>query len=503
EKITEKEYPADEDAGLIKSAYMIDPLKNYKTFAGIECRNAEEIGDAIEQESSYYKVYLKNKKNADLYLYLEARGYEDIANAFRKYAQAFNQERAFNTIVLELQGKEKFKFGNLIFFKPEDLLATEGEVKDKLIKELTNPDSKLSIWLEQFTELKNSIERWRKIGRYDATTLSYALDRESSFIINGEKARDVKEFESLLSKHILDIQKDIVPDSIFVKEADYWLHNYYNFKFATCLINTIGSNITKEFASDDMRKVYEWLCEVWIEYARAQFNRILRNEFVKLLKKINQNHQYLKFHAKEEQLIEELIKIEQTKLENTRKKELEKIEGDKKKELELLRNNYKQIQMQKFWEGEGKKIIFVGLSMTVAWTLFFAVKGGGVLIWIGAIIGGIAGLIYGGLFGAIIGLVVGGVVGVILPFVITPVFLYLLIRTLLSYHHINREASEILLPAATQKNYQDRIDKVQSEIEDKRKNIEQQIVNKVFKMDSIEINKELQSLTTTTNSKQV
>ncbi|MEM7827672.1 MAG: hypothetical protein QXD72_03115, partial [Candidatus Aenigmatarchaeota archaeon] len=221
-------------------------LKNYKTFAGIECRNAEEIGDAIEQESSYYKVYLKNKKNADLYLYLEARGYEDIANAFRKYAQAFNQERAFNTIVLELQGKEKFKFGNLIFFKPEDLLATEGEVKDKLIEELTNPDSKLSIWLEQFTELKGQIDKWRKLGRYESVTLSYTLEKGSPFHFFTELAHSVKEFKLLFGKYIKDksyLEKMTTPDDVFIKEADFWLVNYQNTSYLVVLEDYLKGNV--------------------------------------------------------------------------------------------------------------------------------------------------------------------------------------------------------------------------------------------------------------------
>ena len=175
--IVEDDYPQDQDAGLVKAGYILDPIKNYKTFAGVECRTAEEIGDALERESSYYKSLLTQKKNADLFLFLEARGSKSVADTFRKYAQAFstNPERAFNTMVLELQGKDKFKIDDLIFFKPEDLLSADHKIKDKLVNLFINPDSKLSIWLEQFPHLKNNIAKWRNSGRHNMITL-YAFD---------------------------------------------------------------------------------------------------------------------------------------------------------------------------------------------------------------------------------------------------------------------------------------------------------------------------------------
>ncbi|MGQ9571382.1 MAG: protein kinase domain-containing protein, partial [Thermodesulfovibrionales bacterium] len=174
EKIVEDEYPLDEDAGLIKAAYIIDPTKNYKTFAGVECITPAEIGDAIEQESSYYRSYLTQNKNADLFLYFEARNAKDVADAFRKYAQAYNNnpERAFNTMVLELQGKHEFKINNVRYTSPEALLIADDKTKDKVVQLLKNPDSKLSIWLEQFSDLKNNLNKWRKLGRANNIPLS-------------------------------------------------------------------------------------------------------------------------------------------------------------------------------------------------------------------------------------------------------------------------------------------------------------------------------------------
>ncbi|MBC8552169.1 MAG: PQQ-binding-like beta-propeller repeat protein [Candidatus Brocadiales bacterium] len=152
--IIEDEYPLDEDAGLIKAIYTLDPSRNYKTFGSVECRIAGEMGDALENEESYYKSELTKNENADFYVFLEARDAKKEADTFRKYAKTYNPERALNTIVLELQGKDKFKIDNQIFYMPVDLLAAPNNTKTKLAKLLVNTDSKLSIWLEQFSELK-------------------------------------------------------------------------------------------------------------------------------------------------------------------------------------------------------------------------------------------------------------------------------------------------------------------------------------------------------------
>ncbi len=259
EKIVEDEYPADEDVGLIKSVYVLDPIRSYKTFAGVECRTAEEIGDAIEKEAVYYSKYLTQKKNADLFLYLEARGAEDVANAFRKYAQAYKPERALNMMILDLQadaqGLKRFKIGNYIFYKPEDLLTADETIKKKLVKELLNPDSKLSIFLEGFPKLKVNIDNWRKLSRYDIVTLSYAFEKGSPFHFFNDLAFTIDDFKCLFEKYILDesrINEMLTPGSSFVNNADCWLQNYQNinyFRIIDSYLKTKVPNINRRVFS--------------------------------------------------------------------------------------------------------------------------------------------------------------------------------------------------------------------------------------------------------------
>ena len=244
--IVEDEYPADEDAGLIKAIYTLDPGKNYKTFSGAECKTAEEIGDALEKEDSYYKSALTKNLNADFYIFLEARGSKKEADAFRKYAKTYNPERALNTIVLELQGKDKFKIDNFVFYKLEDLLLAKDNIKTRIVRLLINPDSKLSIWLEQFSDLKNNIYKWRKYGRHNNTTLSYALEEKSPIHFKKSLAYNLDDFKTLFEKHILD--KDFINEmtnssSEFVEEADFWLSEYQNTTYLKIIKEYMENNI--------------------------------------------------------------------------------------------------------------------------------------------------------------------------------------------------------------------------------------------------------------------
>lgn len=160
EEIVEDDYAQDENAGLVKAIYVLDPAKSFRTELGVDCTTAEQIGLAIEAEAAHYVAVLTQQKHPKLFLYMEARGGKNEANAFRKYAQTFNNpERAFNTIALELQGKDKFKNGEFSAEKPVDLLSADIATKALAAKALINDNSKLSLWLEQFTGYKTATDK--------------------------------------------------------------------------------------------------------------------------------------------------------------------------------------------------------------------------------------------------------------------------------------------------------------------------------------------------------
>jgi hypothetical protein len=248
--IVEDDYPTDQDAGLVNAVYVLDPARPFKTAGGVLCQTSEEIGDAIEKEVSHYQDELKNNKNGPLYLYLEARGHKDVTDTFRKYAQAYSAERTFCTIVLDLQGRDKFKIGGLKLRKPEEGLQVEESVRTQLVAQLQTAESKFSIWLEQFPALKGNIEKWRKLDRCNAVTLHYALDARAPFDLYGDLVYDVGGFDAILAKHIggSRLQKDLM-DPTFTVQAEFWLTNYQNSSLLDCLERYLARNAVKCDAS--------------------------------------------------------------------------------------------------------------------------------------------------------------------------------------------------------------------------------------------------------------
>jgi len=247
--IVEDDYPTDENAGLQKAIYILDPGKNYKSFSGVECKTAEEIGDALEKENSYYRNELTKNLKADFYLFLEARESRGEADTFRKYAKTYQPERALNTIILELQGKDRYKIDNIAFFKPEDLLSADDSLKDKIVQYLVNPDSKLSIWLEQYSELKGNIDKWRKLGRHNRITLFYALEKKSPFHFEDELAYTLDDFRKIFSKKLLNkafLEKATAVGSQFVEEADFWLNKYQDTNYLEIIREYLEKGISNE-----------------------------------------------------------------------------------------------------------------------------------------------------------------------------------------------------------------------------------------------------------------
>jgi len=484
--IVEDDYPQDQDAGLVKAVYILDPMKNYKTFAGAECRTAEEIGDALERESSYYKSLLTQKKNADLFLFLEARGSKSVADTFRKYAQAFsaNPERAFNTMVLELQGKDKFKIDNLVFYKPEDLILADDNIKKKLVNLLLNPDSKLSIWLEQFPHLKNNINKWRNSGRHNVITLAYALDEKSLFTALEEKVYDFDEFKTFFAKHIRD--KDLISEmttsnSAFVAEADFWLKNYQGSSYLDIVISYFRENIDKI-----NKKVCTKLCAYLIDISldvddywdnikplvdKAYSNGLIsenviqkqkdfivkecesrtktsdygkRKKIIEYLRIIEPSHKMIKRFEKEEKLFDFL--------KNSR---LEEIEDEKESRIAKVKSDiYQQVEARK----------------TEAWKKYNAENKGnaGCLV---AIIGGVLGAIISA------GDRLGGFVGfLILGYIVGFVFSLIVQGTGRS-----NAANKVTITSGEENEMEKRIENIEEDIQDKIGNLDNEIRKEISK----------------------
>ncbi len=153
--IVEQDYPSDQDAGIHKAIYMLNPDEPFlhkSQHSGknqnniIACRTTEELANALEEGFEKYKDKLLNR-NHQFFLYLEARGGKTEAGLFRKWFKTFSPKKALNKIIIELRGINQFVLGEAIFYNVEELLNYQD--KSYLVKNLLDEESLLSTWLEQ------------------------------------------------------------------------------------------------------------------------------------------------------------------------------------------------------------------------------------------------------------------------------------------------------------------------------------------------------------------
>jgi serine/threonine protein kinase len=226
DRIIEDDYPKDQNAGIQKAIYILNPDEPYSH----GCRTAEELADALEAGHFRYINELSNS-NHPFYLYLEAHDAKKEADTFRKYFNTFSAKKALNTIILELRGRESLKLGGELYFVPEELLKYKDQ--QCLINELKDTESRLSLWIEgsQFHEVKKQCEKWWTLKRYDSITLTYALEKGSPFHFSDDNlAFNAQEFEAGFRKMVQAtmFKPSELKTSSFYKEANYWLHNYAN-----------------------------------------------------------------------------------------------------------------------------------------------------------------------------------------------------------------------------------------------------------------------------------
>ncbi|MEW6608800.1 MAG: protein kinase [bacterium] len=227
ESIVDDEYPRDQTAGLIKAIYILDTDRRFKGVDGEFYFTNEEIAECFERNFSHYEKDLQNP-NAPYYLFLEARGYQEEANRFRKLFKTVSSGKAsLNTLILILQGGDTFIMGEYRITKPEELLSVDKDTKLKLINDLADIESKLSIWIQAFPDIKDNIDKWRFLKRFDETTFRYAL--KEGFEFQGKIARDVAQLKDLLKGYLSTYTRGT--KNFDWKEAEYWLTNYINASF--------------------------------------------------------------------------------------------------------------------------------------------------------------------------------------------------------------------------------------------------------------------------------
>jgi len=220
--IVEKDYPRDKTAGLTKAIYILDPDKPFKVLNGIKLSTQEEIALHFEQHFEHYEKDLQNP-NASFYVFLEAKNYKDKANEYRGYFKTTNAEAALNALIFELQGADKYLIDNYTIYQPEELLKVDDITKVKVIKQLSNINSKLSLWIAGFQNLQPTIDKWRLLKRYDEVTLRYAFQQGYEFQnnVSNNEIEFYSLFETNFSSFFSDVKTNDNKD-----EVNYWLVNY-------------------------------------------------------------------------------------------------------------------------------------------------------------------------------------------------------------------------------------------------------------------------------------
>lgn len=222
--IVEKEFPKDRTAGLIKAIYILDQDRPFKGADKTKLRSQEEIANYFEENFGHYQTDLKNP-NAAFYIFLEARNYKPKADEYRNYFKNHNSELALNTLILTLQDSDKYIVKNYTVYQPAELLKLSDDLKPKIIQDLSNTNSKLSLWVTNFKNLESTINKWRVLKRYDQTTLRYAL--QEGFVFNEQIATSESEFYQLF-KNNNNSFFSTSDNTALQKEANYWLSNYQN-----------------------------------------------------------------------------------------------------------------------------------------------------------------------------------------------------------------------------------------------------------------------------------
>jgi len=253
DSIVEDDYPKHQNAGLQKAIYILNPDEGFESINGSSCHTSEELGDALEANSTQYMRELTEPTHP-FYLFLDTHEAKKESDIFKNYFNTFSAYKAINKIILELQGREALKLHNEWYTSPEDLLHCPQIVA--VISNLEDLESKVSLWIDGLSDavIKDQVNKWRNLDRHDKTTLAYALEKGSPFHFpNGDCAFDISEFEKLFCKYI---QQDnfkltsVWDASQFNRDVNYWIDNYHNiyhdnyfndFFIVKSINNTLGS----------------------------------------------------------------------------------------------------------------------------------------------------------------------------------------------------------------------------------------------------------------------
>ena len=272
--VVETELPgsseAEKDACLQKAIYLLNPEHPFEAFDGTVLLNADDFAQHFTLHFDHYLTEFANPY-ARFFLYLDTHDQKAEAKQFRTLFTAFSPTKGLNSLILSLEGGNRFVFGKYELFQAEELVHLPINEQARLIQDLTQADSKLSIWLNSFPVLADSIRIWRQEGRYDVESFRYAIKEGFSF--GGMVARNPQAFQGLLvsqvdhitqydpSRHSLQdltsFEQNEINDEL--GEADYWLKTYQESSIIPIIQEVLSQYVLK--GDSFLPLFYYLLCE--------------------------------------------------------------------------------------------------------------------------------------------------------------------------------------------------------------------------------------------------
>lgn len=109
EDIYEKEYPADEDAGLKAAIYMLDESLPFTGLNGKICQREEEFARLFLDNFDHYSEQLSNP-NEDFYIYLRARRFHAKVKEYLAIYEKYSKMYALYNIIYSMDPSAPFRF---------------------------------------------------------------------------------------------------------------------------------------------------------------------------------------------------------------------------------------------------------------------------------------------------------------------------------------------------------------------------------------------------------
>ncbi len=296
-----QDYSDDDDAILQKTCYTLLPLCSCDLGRNVNTNNIEEMAVGIENNFSYFSDSLAKVKNSNLQLWLEANGFDDMAEDIEEINDDddLTSKETLNSIVLRLQDNI-FKRDGYAFNSPDGIVNLKNEeLKNKLVLELQDDESKLYIWIEnEYEKLIDNVEFWNSLERFNTVTINYALELDSPFHYKNKVLKDEdKVVDMFVSNSLSDsFMTELMDDYDAVEELDFWLENYRDTNYKNVMVkylDTVKSDkkYTKAFSAviDNIAEsiLYEDFKRYFVELVPI-FDYSFKNETIE--KSVYENH---------------------------------------------------------------------------------------------------------------------------------------------------------------------------------------------------------------------